>query len=238
MQRVIAVVLLVSVQACGDDRVPKDVILDSVPDTGATPDAGRTGNDSGSGGADAATGAEFRCAEGTCELTCDVLADPGFCWTLGLQEAYSCTDGAGTGVMSSDGLTCTAAIEGSMDSLVVEFQDPVVEGQVIERDDWVFGVSRAGEACLSFENVMDDFVLTTDRGTVAVVVRVENEPLLRVSCPSGDVWEATDIEGLLMCRNADDVTSLPGQFTTTIGPEFDVGLLPSSDRLFACTFSE
>ena len=185
-----------------------------------TPDAGST---------------ELRCAEQTCELTCEVLNDPRFCWTLGLEEAYACTNGAATGTISNDGLTCFAPIDES-NELVITFENPLVEGEVIGLDDWSFEIARNGEECLSFDDTPENFVLATSRGTTTVAF--EEQGFLRVTCPTGDVWETTDLEGILACRNEDQVTALPGRSTTKIGREFGISLLPRSSNLFTCSFGD
>jgi len=168
-------------------------------------------------------------SENVCALTCEVLADPSFCWNVARAEASACGSNQNVGMMSADGLSCTSP------ETVVRFDAPITIDDVPDRENWGIEVSRAGKTCLELDDGSMSLSLKTAAGTVDVSLTLEPE-YYRIECPNGGVWEATDQLALLACKDANGFTSLPGISTTTIGDDFQFGLLPGPDSLLWCRF--
>ncbi len=220
--------IAISMMGCGDDSSAEKGVFVPSNDAGTASDS----NTSDSGTPDIGTSVEpLKCAavEGACDLTCEVLADPSFCWNVARAEANACGASESKGVMSGDGLSCT-----SLDT-VVRFDAPVLVTEVTDRETWGIEVSRGGNTCLELDDGPLSLALETSSGRVNVSLTLQPE-FYRIECPDGSAWEAYDQMALLACKDADGFTSLPGISTVTFGDEFQFGLLPGPDSLLWCTF--
>lgn len=167
---------------------------------------------------------------GACPLTCEVLADPGFCWNIARLEANACGDSENHGVMSGDGLRCTSQ------EIAVEFSEAVLQAQVTDRELWDFKISRGGKTCLDLHDDETSLSVSTRSGTTGFELTEEPSFVYRMTCPNGSSWEATDRDALLLCRDSEGLTTLPGRSVVTVGSDFQFGLLPGPDSLFWCGF--
>lgn len=212
--------VVISTWACGDDAgtkgvfVPHDAAVNSQTDAGVDTSTDTLGCD---------------LPDKVCPLTCEVLANPSFCWNVARIEANACGSSATIGTMSPDGLSCT-----SPDS-VVSFDAPVLIDEVLDREAWRFEVARDGITCLGLDDGPLSLALETSSGRVSVQFTLQPE-FYRIECPNGSAWEAFDQMALLACKDADGFTSLPGISKTTIGDEFQFGILPGPENLLWCRF--
>ena len=163
------------------------------------------------------------------DLTCEILEDPGFCWTTGVVEAYDCFAGtdATAGIMAPDGSGC-----GFDDGTTVRFDSPIPEFD--SGDTWAFTVLDSGGAeCAKFVEVETDFdtgfKLTVGSGSYETNAGLTYS----VDCADGTSHQTTDVFGLLEC----DFSSLPGYSSSSSGTGASFSILPAptgSSGLFSC----
>ncbi len=223
--------LLITAAACGDDSEAAKGVFVPNDAANAQTDAGNAEvNSTTDAGTDTSVdplACEF--TDKACLLTCEVLLDPSFCWNIARAEANACGQSTTRGVMSADGLTCTSP------TTVVRFDAPVKFAEVPDREVWAIEISRSGNICLELEDGPLSLSLATASGKVDVSLSREPE-LYRIECPNGSAWESNDSLALLACNDAEGLTSLPGISTTTVGDDFQFGLLPGPDSLLWCGF--
>lgn len=155
-------------------------------------------------------------------LTCEVLADPGFCWTVGVDEAYLCLDGLDeSGLFDADRTTC--AFTGGT---TVTFDDPV---PVEDAEEWTLAFTVTdpdGGFCARFEGGSDSLLLDTLAG--AVTTRATTRSYV-VSCPDGTEYLTPDPFGLLDC-----VSPVPGHLQILQDGAITVALLGGVGPLLVC----
>lgn len=223
----LALVVSTALVACSDtpDRKAREPFFESDsgsmmdPDGSTAPDVSDTTDMGTTGG---------NCDGGPCPLTCDVFADPGFCWNVARAEAYACAGDFGTGTMTDGGMACVSG------DVRVDFDVALTEGAVIDTDITGLQVSSGGQECAALEDTDTTFVLTTASGTV----RISFEGLSRyaISCPDGSAWETTDVEGLFSCVDGEGISTLPGTSKFSAGTQWGFAILPGGENLFQCDF--
>ncbi len=168
-------------------------------------------------------------AEVADNLTCDVIEDPGFCWTTAVEEAYACFSGtdATAGTMEMDGMNCTFD-----DGTSVRFDSPVPEFG--SEEVWAFTVlDGTGAECAKFLEVEtaseSGFELTVASGFYETSASMSYS----VSCADGTLHETSDVFGMLDCS----FDSLPGYSSSGGGDSASFTLMPApagSMGLFSC----
>lgn len=170
----------------------------------------------------------LECGQAECELSCEVLADPNFCWQRAVREVYACMEGVTKGTMVEADRCVVGGVE-------VAFSQNLVSETIIDKEDWDFEIIT-GDVCARVQDTEDAFQLDTRFGTV----RAEfTESDYTVTCENGEVWRFEgEVTDLLQCRDENDSLPLPGVITFSSGPEFGFGLSPADGNLFQCTFEE
>jgi hypothetical protein len=130
-------------------------------------------------------------------LTCEVLADPDFCWLTSVEEAYACVDPSLDGVFDEARSTCTYP-----DGVTVAFAEPVPE-DLFGEENYSFAfdiIGSEGSECASFGETETGFSLTSTGGTFNS--GVAGLFGLALECPSGDTYETNDGFSLFECDGA------------------------------------
>lgn len=166
-------------------------------------------------------------------ITCEVLEDPGFCWTSAVEEVYGCfaTADNESGVMSADGGTCTFD-----DGTSIRFDNPPPEFG--SDDTWAFTVlDPTGGECAKYVETATDteagYSLTVDSGVYDAVASLT----YTINCADGTVYETGDILSLFEC----DFTKVPGFASTgTVdAPNLSIWPVPDGEStMFSCAPAE
>ncbi len=170
----------------------------------------------------------LECGQAECELSCEVLADPNFCWQRAVREVYACMEGVTKGTMAEADRCVVGGVE-------VAFSQNLVSETIIDKEDWDFEIIT-GDVCARVQDTEDAFQLDTRFGTVRAAF---TETDYTVTCENGEVWRFEgEVTVLLQCRDGNDSLPLPGVITFSSGAEFGFGLSPADGNLFQCTFEE
>jgi hypothetical protein len=160
-------------------------------------------------------------------LTCEVIADPDFCWAIGVEEAYACVDAsASDGVFDPTRSTCTMS-----DGVVIRFDEPVPLDSFSDDDyTWTFSIEDSdGAECARHEDG-DSTALITASGESSTAL--SGMVGVRVTCPDGGVYVAPNAFDLFEC----EVGSLPG-YSVSGSSDISWSLLGTPDDrfgLFSC----
>jgi hypothetical protein len=130
-------------------------------------------------------------------LTCETIADTGFCWNIGASEAYECIPEADSvGVFDEARTTCTLG-----SGIEVVFDEPVPVDPFDDAADgyrWTFSILDASGECARFVDRDGAYTLTSSAG----VVRGEVYGLfgLEVTCPDESTFAASSVFDLFSCE--------------------------------------
>ncbi len=181
----------------------------------------------------AATGCEF-----TEELTCEVLADPNFCWTVAVEEAYACTANAQRyGLISQSGRACS--FDDGNTATFTPALDPLQSSTDIDAITIV--VTDEFGQCAKFVDMGDSFMsLTTASGTVDVG---GDRRAYKVECSDGTTYKSTSPMDLISCGDGSIQDSrLPGTFKSGGGGLISFGISPKPEGIeygfVDCEFAE
>ena len=164
---------------------------------------------SGGGGAPGAGGG------GT--LDCAWLASNN-CWKTTVAKAVSCLpDAAAQGTLDAANTTCSYA-----SGHTVAFTPALVLPAPLSPK-WNFTVSKAGAACLHYEDVSTGFKVTV--GSETVTVRPVGELGVAVQCPDGKTYTASNAFALLSCGWDGDLFDLPGNAWSSSDTSVSLSLL-------------
>lgn len=132
-------------------------------------------------------------------LTCDTLADTGFCWNTAVQETYACIPAAdNTGTFDASRSTCTLG-----SGIEVVFDDPVPADPFDESADgylWTFSIMDASGECGRF--VDGDGAYTIHSGSGVTRMRGFGMVGLQVLCPDDSSFVADNAFDLLSCEDS------------------------------------
>lgn len=157
------------------------------------------------------------------ELTCEVLAQPDFCWTVAVEEAYACTaQTTGDCLLTSDYAGC--AYENGITASFSPPMDPMVS--VIDIENIDITVNNTEGQCARFVEDEQGMTLTTASGTVDV----GGTSSYRVECPDGTVYATDNAFDLLNCGEGGLFDSqLPGSFKSGSGLYRSFGINPAPE---------
>ncbi|TNE87130.1 MAG: hypothetical protein EP330_19370 [Deltaproteobacteria bacterium] len=132
-------------------------------------------------------------------LTCDVLADPDFCWAASVDEAYACIPEAdSSGTFDATRSTCTLG-----NGITVVFDEPVPEDPFADSADdylWSFTIRDGGGDCARFVDGDTGYSLTTNSGQAST--RPYGFAGSTLECPNGDEYTAENLFDLFECEGA------------------------------------
>ena len=151
------------------------------------------------------------------ELTCEVLADPNFCWTIAVSEAYACNAATTCEFDTGTTATFTPALEPNFD--IQEFTIVVANAD--------------GQCAKLVDDHNATISLKTKSGTVDVHVAQKD---YTVECADGTTYATDKPLDLLACGNGVlDNAKLPG--TTKTSGSFGITPRPAGATSFVdCAF--
>lgn len=156
------------------------------------------------------------------ELTCEVLADPNFCWAIAVNEAYACNAEAMTdGQISADGKTCE--FESGTTATFSPALDPMQD--IFDIESMTVTLSNADGQCAKLvEDDSSGISLTTASGTVDVGGSINS---YTVDCPNGTTYKSDAPFDLLNCGDGNLFNSgLPGTTKSGSGTFISFGISP------------
>jgi len=164
------------------------------------------------------------CGDDAEELTCEMLADPNFCWNARVAEARACTsDQEIDAISTDDGETCVYP-----GGPVAILDNPIrSESDIDIRLD--FSIERDGMQCMSFREDGDDQIVTTPNGTA----RLGGAGTTLIMECGGTTFEGPGFELLEECGFGE----LPGQSWSKSSGGFSIGLLPNFEEGFSSVLS-
>lgn len=181
----------------------------------------------------AASGCDF-----TEELTCEVLADPNFCWTVAVEEAYACTANADTyGLISASGRAC--AFDDGSTATFTPALDP--RQNITDIGAMTIVVSDEFGQCAKFVDYDDSYMsLTTASGSVDVG---GDEDSYKIECSDGTTYKSRSPRDLISCGDGSIQDSrLPGTFKSGGGGFVTFSITPKPRGIeygfVDCAFSE
>jgi hypothetical protein len=158
------------------------------------------------------------------ELTCEVLADPNFCWAVAVAEAYECNATAITdGQISADGKTC------EFDNGATATFSPALDRtqEIFDIDTMTVTLSNADGLCAKLADNEAGLSLKTASGTVDTGGSANN---YTVDCPNGTTYKSDKPFELLSCGGGTLFNSkLPGTSKGGGGNFITFGISPKPE---------
>lgn len=159
------------------------------------------------------------------ELTCEVLADPNFCWNVAVTEAKAClADTPAPCEVLPEGTTCLFS-----DGIRADFAPPLRRGVSLNDTEVVTVTVRRPDfsvCALLRDDRLNDVQLQTASGSALVRPQLNN---FEVECPDGTTYQTTAPLDLLSCVDGPQTSqSLPGAFRSGISPYFAIGPTPKA----------